>query len=290
MNTPLITRQDHNGVALVTIDNPPVNALGQTARQQLCAMIARLDQDDNIRAVVLTGQGKVFVGGADISEFDRPPEAPHLPDAISAIEASRKPWVAAINGAALGGGAELALGCHYRILANSARIALPETKLGIIPGAGGTQRLPRLIGNALATDVITNGREIAAAESLDIGFADRAAAGDLIEEALDFAQQIASKPLPVPAAERPLADPGAHFWNTALKRITKAARGNPAPAAALSAIRTGTTSGFAAGMAQERETFLSLRGSEEAAALRYLFFAERLPCGLPACAEKHPRP
>ena len=137
MTTPLILREDHNGVALLTIANPPVNALGLALRRELADLVAALENDDSIRAVVLTGQGKVFVGGADITEFDRPPEAPHLPDVIAAIESSRKPWIAALNGAALGGGAELALGCHYRVAAADVKqLGLPEIKLGIIPGAG----------------------------------------------------------------------------------------------------------------------------------------------------------
>jgi 3-hydroxyacyl-CoA dehydrogenase len=274
MTEDLVRREDHDGIAVLTISNPPVNALGLATRQALIAAIAALEADDGIRAVVLTGAGKVFVGGADISEFDRPPEAPHLPDVIAAIEAARKPWIAAVNGAALGGGAELALGCSCRILATTARIALPETKLGIIPGAGGTQRLPRLIGIAAAIDVITGGREITADEAHDSGLADGLAGDDLIRTALDFARGLTG-PLPSPAAMRPLEDPGAEFWDKARARIAKAARGNPAPLAALAAIHEGATAGFAAGIRLERETFLRLRRSDEAAALRYLFFAER---------------
>ncbi len=270
MTTPLILREDHNGVALLTIANPPVNALGLALRRELADLVAALENDDSIRAVVLTGQGKVFVGGADITEFDRPPEAPHLPDVIAAIESSRKPWIAALNGAALGGGAELALGCHYRLFADTARLALPETRLGIIPGAGGTQRLPRRIGIEAAIGVVTGGREITAPDARRIGLA----APVPMAEALDFARSLTG-PLPAPAAMLPLPDPETEFWDKAARSITKAARGNPAPLAALAVIREGVTAGFAAGMRLERETFLRLRQSEEAAALRGLFFAER---------------
>lgn len=273
---PLIHRKDYDGIALLILENPPVNALGLSLRQALAGMIAAIEADTSIRAVVLTGQGKVFVGGADISEFDRPPEAPHLPDLIAAIEGARLPWIAALNGAALGGGAELALGCAYRILAPSARLALPETSLGILPGAGGTQRLPRLIGPGPALEVITGGAGISAERALEIGLADRVETGDLISGARDFARSVAlQSSRPTPAPDRPIEDPGADFWQAAEARITKAARGNPGPAAALAAIREGVMNGFSAGMALERETFLHLRQSPEAAALRHLFFAER---------------
>ncbi len=274
MTTDLIRRRDIDQIALLTLANPPVNALGRAVRQKLAALASELEADDSVRAVVLTGEGRVFVGGADIGEFDRPPEEPHLPDVIAAIEAARKPWVAALNGAALGGGAELALGCHYRIFAKEARLGLPETALGLIPGAGGTQRLPRRIGLAPAIEVITAGRTLWADEAQDAGLADRIAAGDLIAEALAFARTL-DGPLPQPAGAASLADPGPAFWEEARERIAKAARGNPAPVAALEAIHVGVAEGFAAGLRAERETFLRLRGSDEAAALRHLFFAKR---------------
>ncbi|MEL5878445.1 3-hydroxyacyl-CoA dehydrogenase NAD-binding domain-containing protein [Cereibacter sphaeroides] len=274
MTNDLIRRSDSDGIALLTLANPPVNALGLAVRQRLAALTAQLEADESVRAVVLTAEGRVFVGGADIAEFDRPPEAPHLPDVIAAIEASRKPWIAALNGAALGGGAELALGCHYRIFADTARLGLPETSLGLIPGAGGTQRLPRRIGLAPAIEVITAGRTLSAAEAREAGLADRIAAGELIPEALAFARTLKGA-LPQPSPAAPLADPGPAFWDEARARIARAARGNPAPAAALEAIRVGVAEGFAAGLRAERETFLRLRASDEAAALRHLFFAER---------------
>ncbi|MEA5160669.1 3-hydroxyacyl-CoA dehydrogenase NAD-binding domain-containing protein [Cereibacter johrii] len=274
MTNDLIRRSDSDGIALLTLANPPVNALGLAVRQRLAALTADLEADESVRAVVLAAEGRVFVGGADIAEFDRPPEAPHLPDMIAAIEASRKPWIAALNGAALGGGAELALGCHYRIFADTARLGLPETSLGLIPGAGGTQRLPRRIGLEPAIEVIAAGRTLSATEAREAGLADRIAVGDPIAEALAFARTLEGA-LPPPASAAPLADPGPAFWDEARARTAKAARGNPAPAAALEAIRVGVAEGFAAGLRAERETFLRLRASDEAAALRHLFFAER---------------
>ena len=275
MTAPLVSREDTDGIALLVIASPPVNALGLALRRALDEMIRMVNQDPDIRAVVLTGAGRVFVGGADISEFDRPPEAPHLPDLIAAIEDSPKPWIAALNGAALGGGAELALGCHYRILSPTARIALPETRLGILPGAGGTQRLLRLIGVEAALEVITDGREISAEEARRIGLADRLAETDLIPGAQHFAREVAAAPLPQAASRRGVEDPGQAFWQATEARIAKSARGNPGPAAALAALREGVTAGITAGLALERQSFLSLRASDEAAALRYLFFAER---------------
>mgnify|MGYP000868865935 CR=1 FL=1 len=195
MTTPLILREDHNGVALLTIANPPVNALGLALRRELADLVAALENDDSIRAVVLTGQGKVFVGGADITEFDRPPEAPHLPDVIAAIESSRKPWIAALNGAALGGGAELALGCHYRLFADTACLALPETRLGIIPGAGGTQRLSRLLPPALAREMLYLGEPINASTALAHGLVNAVVApGEVMNEARAWASRITRLP------------------------------------------------------------------------------------------------
>lgn len=285
-----IHREDLGSVCVLTIDNPPVNVLGHSVRRDLKALVAILDADRHIRTVVLTGKGKVFVGGADISEFDRPPEAPHLPEVMDEIEGATKPWIAVVNGAAIGGGAELLLGCHYRIFGPQARVALPEAKLGIIPGAGGTQRLPRLIGLPAAIEVVTAGREIDADTALRMGLADMVAQENLMKAALEFAKRIASTELPLPVSQRELADPGAEFWAKELPRISKAAQGNPAYAAALAAIRRGAVEDYDAGIALERDTFLKLRASDEAAALRYLFFAERAAARPPELRAVTPAP
>ncbi len=144
----MIQRDDHGGIAVLTLSNPPVNALGAELRARLDAALAEAFADESVRAVVLAAEGKLFVGGADISEFGKPPQSPILPDILARLDAAPKPVVAAINGAALGGGLELALACHARLAAPGAKLGLPEIKLGLIPGAGGTQRLPRLIGPA----------------------------------------------------------------------------------------------------------------------------------------------
>ncbi|MBP8929884.1 MAG: enoyl-CoA hydratase/isomerase family protein [Paracoccus sp.] len=265
-----VTLTRHGDLALVTIDNPPVNALGATVRSRLLALAEELDADPQIRAVLLTGAGKLFVGGADITEFDAPPAPPHLPDVIARIEAAKKPWIAVVNGLALGGGAELALGCAWRLAAPAAQFGLPEVTLGLIPGAGGTQRLPRLIGVEAALPVVTGKRRIAAHEALQLGLVDAILRGALIEEAMNFARSL--PPL------RPPAEPGrpdATFWDDSQARITREAKGTTAPLRAFEAVRHGIENGRTEGLRRERVIFLELRASPEAAALRHLFFAER---------------
>ncbi len=262
-------------VALVTIDNPPVNALGQDVREGLQAAIARLDADRQVSAVVVTGHGLIFVGGADIAEFDRPVTPPTVPDILNAIEGAAKPWIAAINGAALGGGLELALACHWRLAGPAARLALPEINLGITPGAGGTQRLPRLVGVDAAVSICCENRSLTAVEALEIGLIDRLVEADIVEAAQAFARGLPELEQPLPAAQRAVNAPTAAEWTALEQRVQRRARGSIAPLKALEALRIGVEQGYAAGAAAERAAFLQLRQSEEAAALRYLFFAER---------------
>ena len=262
-------------IAIVTVDNPPVNAMGHAARQALHDLAKALDADDTVAAVVLCGAGRNFIGGADIREFGQPVEPPSLPDVIAAIESARKPWIAAIHGAALGGGLEVALGCHYRIAAPAASLGLPEVSLGIIPGAGGTQRLPRLIGVAAAIPVVAEMKMLKPAEAAELGFVAAVASGDLIEAAVALAHEAAARPLPLPARERKPEPVDPSVWTEAERRIAKAARGSPAPLRALEALRFGLDHGFAEGLRNERNIFLALRDTDEAAALRHLFFAER---------------
>ncbi|MFJ1291590.1 3-hydroxyacyl-CoA dehydrogenase NAD-binding domain-containing protein [Paracoccus yeei] len=262
------------GLAIVTIDNPPVNALSQRVRAALVQAVADLDADDEVRAVVLAGAGRLFVGGADIAEFDFPPQEPHLPDLLHGIETARKPWIAALRGAALGGGLEIALACAFRVATPDTRLALPEVNLGIIPGAGGTQRLPRLIGVEAAVGIVAENRALDGRQAVELGLVDRLAEGDLIEEACALAREWADRPRPTAAIARNVtAD--AELWSAAETRIARAAKGNPAPLEALRAMRLGVDEGAAAGLAHERAAFLRLRAADEAAALRYLFFAER---------------
>ena len=265
---------DRDGcLAVLTIDNPPVNALSTPIRAQLLDLARRLEADATVSAVVLCGSGRLFVGGADIAEFDRPPEEPSLPEVIAAIEGGSKPWVAALHGATLGGGLELALGCHYRVAAPGTTMGLPEVGLGLIPGAGGTQRLPRLIGVEAALPVIAEKRMLTDEAAAELGLVDLVAQCPLSDAALTFARGLTG--LSLPAIQRPLTNPGEVFWATAEASITKSAKGQTAPLMALEALRYGVTNGATEGLARERATFLRLRASDEAAALRHLFFAER---------------
>jgi 3-hydroxyacyl-CoA dehydrogenase len=262
-------------IAVITINNPPVNALGQEVRKILLDLVIKLDADPKIRAVILTGAGNHFVGGADIKEFQHPPQAPHLPELVDRIELAAKPWIAAVNGTALGGGVEIALGCRFRLAAPGARFALPEVNLGIIPGSGGTQRLPRLIGVEAAIPVVAENQQLDAPQALKLALIDKMIEGPIVEGAKAFANEVLAFPLPPLVSKRPLVDPGGEFWRAAEVRLAKSARGAAAPPAALAALRIGAENGFTEGYANERETFLKLKGSDEAAALRYLFFAER---------------
>ena len=260
-------------IAVVTVDNPPVNALSQALRQALWDAVAELDADPGIDAVVLACAGRTFIAGADVSEFGKPPQPPHLPDVVARIEAARKPWVAAIHGSALGGGFEVALACRFRVAVPSASVGLPEVTLGIVPGAGGTVRLPRLVPAAVAVDLVTSGKPVKAPKALGLGLIDAIVDGDLRAGAVAFAA--APRPLAAPLRERTPAPVESGFWEAAEARVRKAARGAAAPLRALASVRKATEADFEAAMAFERETFLALRASPEAAALRYAFFAER---------------
>ncbi len=272
----MILKLTHVGdIAIVTIDNPPVNALNRAVRAALWDIVPALDADPAVAIVILTGAGKMFVGGADITEFERPVEAPNLPDLIARIETAATLWAAAMHGVALGGGLEIALGCRWRVAGPGTTFALPEVGLGIIPGAGGSQRLPRLIGAEAAIPVVAETLALGTDEALKLGLLDRIIAGDLVDGAIAFAHAARGLPVPLPAAERPVLPPVPEVWTAAETSIRRSAKGAAAPLKALGALRFGVENGFAAGIVHERETFLTLRGSDEAAALRYLFFAER---------------
>ncbi|MCX8572386.1 3-hydroxyacyl-CoA dehydrogenase NAD-binding domain-containing protein [Aminobacter sp. MET-1] len=267
--------EQRSGIAIVTIDNPPVNAINLAVRTKLLALADEFDADSRVRAVVLTGAGKLFVGGADITEFDRPVEPPSLPDLIGRIESAAKPWIAAIRGAAFGGGLEVPLGCRMRVATEDAKFALPEVNLGIIPGAGGTQRLPRLIGIETALRVAAENLQLDGVRAAELGLVDRLVREPLVDAAVDFALEALESPLPEPASRRPMVAADPATWEEAGQRIRRSARGASAPLLALDALRFGVENGFDAGLANERSIFLKLRASEEAAALRHLFFAER---------------
>ncbi|WP_374646326.1 3-hydroxyacyl-CoA dehydrogenase NAD-binding domain-containing protein [Tabrizicola sp.] len=280
---------DRDGeVAVVTVDNPPVNALGQALRQGLWDAVETLDSDPSVRAVVLICAGRTFIAGADVTEFGKPPVPPHLPDLVDRLEQATKPWVAAIHGSALGGGFEVAMGCRFRVALDSASVGLPEVTLGIVPGASGTVRTPRLAGVEAAVELVTTGRPVKAAKALSMGLVDAIVSGDLRAEAVAFARKTLVQPLPQPISARPVTSPDGAWWDDQRKAIARRARGEIAPLRALDCLRMAAEKPFAEAMAHERATFLELRASDQAAALRHIFFAERA-APKPAHLEAKPR-
>ncbi|MCL2777930.1 MAG: 3-hydroxyacyl-CoA dehydrogenase NAD-binding domain-containing protein [Polyangiaceae bacterium] len=269
----ILTRQ--GSLALVTIDNPPVNALAQAVRQSLLDAANALDADPHVRAVILLCKGRTFIAGADVTEFGKVPSPPHLPDVVARIESASKPWTAAIHGSALGGGLEIALGCRFRVALATASLGLPEVKLGIVPGAGGSVRLPRLVEVSAAVAMITTGASVSAAKAASIGLVDAVVEGDLEAQAISFTETALSKPLPPPISQRPRPAIQPEFWETAAKDVAAKAKGEVAPGKALACIRNACEMDFNAAMAFERKTFLELRESAQASALQHVFFAER---------------
>ncbi len=277
-------------VAVIEIDNPPVNAASQAVRKGLLAALSDAAADPGIAAIVLMGAGKTFVAGADIREFDGPLLEPHLPDICSAIEDCPKPVVAALHGTALGGGCELALAAHARVMAEGSVLGLPEVKLGLIPGAGGTQRLPRLADAAAAFEIESSGRVVQAKEAAQLGIVDRVVPpAALREEAVQLAAGLPGQPIRRTRA-LPIRLSDASAFEAAKTKALARARGQAAPAALAAAMTAALTHNFAEGCALERQLFLELRGSDQAKAMRYVFFAERQAGRLPALRDVSPRP
>jgi 3-hydroxyacyl-CoA dehydrogenase len=278
-----------DGIAVITVDNPPVNAISQSIRQGLIDAMTEITGNDDIEAAIIIGAGRVFIAGADVREFGKPPLPPTLPEAITAIESSDKPVVAAIHGVALGGGLEIALGCHYRIADAGAKLGLPEVNLGIIPGAGGTQRLPRVIGIEKALDLISTGRQAGATEAAEMGLVDSIADGELEAAAIAFARDQVGQDLPKVSSKDMPAPPTDDFFETAKAAITKRARGQDSPLRALEAVEIAATLPYDEGSKREREIFVELRGSDQATALRHAFFAERAVAKVPGLEDAKPR-
>jgi 3-hydroxyacyl-CoA dehydrogenase len=280
-----------NGVAVMTLDNPPVNGLGHELRSGLVEALDRAAADGAVKAVVLAGAGKVFSGGADIKEFDSPKALaePTLHTVIRAAEESPKPVVAAIHGTAMGGGLELALGCHYRVAARGAQIALPEVKLGLLPGAGGTQRLPRAVGLEPALNMIVSGAPVPSEHLAKAGLFDAILDGDLVEAAVAFAQEVAeARPLPK-VRDRKVEHPQpAGFLAFARNTAAAVARDYPAPHKCIEAVKAAVEKPFEEGLRIERELFLHLVQTPESRALRHAFFAERAASKIPDVPEDTP--
>ena len=271
-----ITTERHDDVLVIYSDNPPVNALGAGVRTGLDAAVKTGLADPGVKAMVIACKGKTFFAGADITEFGRPPVEPLLPQLLDMVEAADKPIVAAIHGTALGGGCEVTLACHYRIAVPSAQIGTPEVKLGLLPGAGGTQRLPRLAGVKLALELTAKGDPINAKLAQQAGLIDRLAGeGSLVDDAIAFAREVADvRPLPRASEKTATADPEAvaAFKKENAKRF----RGFDAPAANIACVEKATDgSSFEDGIKFERESFMKLMFGTQSAAMRHLFFAER---------------
>ncbi|MGH8295709.1 MAG: 3-hydroxyacyl-CoA dehydrogenase NAD-binding domain-containing protein [Steroidobacteraceae bacterium] len=265
--------------ALLRLDNPPVNSLGHELRRAIVEALARAEDDRAVEAIVIMGSGKGFSGGADIREFGTPRSLapPTLHGVLRAVEDCTKPVIAAIEGICMGGGLELALSCHYRIAAASARLALPEVKLGLLPGAGGTQRLPRLIGVEAALNIIVSGKTVSADELRATPLLDAMATGDLATFALDFAHTVVAEqrgtkrvrdlPIRMPDAEA--------YLQFARNRVKSKTGPYPAPLACVEAVAAAVQQPFESGLRRERELFAGLMATPESAALRHIFQAER---------------
>ena len=272
-----------DGIGVITIDYPPVNALGPGVSDGIMESLEKGEADPNVRAFVLIGAGRTFIAGADIKGFGkgRPKPKKRTYDVLDTVS---KPVVAAIHGYALGGGLENALACHYRIAVASAKVGLPEVLIGVIPGGGGTQRLPRIVGPAAALDLIVSGRHVPAPEANDLGIINEIVDGkDLRAEAIAFAGKIADvRPLPrVRDSSDRLSEATSDLFDNKRKQVARRTRGQPAVENAIKAVEATVSKSFDEGIAYERQLFDELETSDEAGAMRYAFFAEREVARLP---------
>ena len=284
---------EHDGIAVLTLDNPPVNGLSIDVRKGLLHHLSVGLVDDDIIGLVITGSGRMFSAGADIREFDQTSLEPHLSNVVTAIEDSPKPIVAAIHGIAAGGGLEVALGCHYRLASPNTRVGLPEVTLGIVPGAGGTQRLPRLVGARRALELITGGRLISVDKAHAIGLVDEIIPEDLVDASICFVRRLVEQDTVVrrtrdldialkEAAQNP------NIFDNFRAEIDKRARGFDAPQQCIACVETAVSVPFTEGLAKERKTFQQLLVSDQSKAQRHVFFAEREITKIPDVARDTP--
>ncbi|HEY0628163.1 MAG TPA: 3-hydroxyacyl-CoA dehydrogenase NAD-binding domain-containing protein [Sphingomicrobium sp.] len=274
-----ISTSRHADVLIVTSNNPPVNALGAAVRQGLVAAIEEAEKDDGVKAVVIRCEGQTFFAGADISEFGKPMVMPMLPQVVDIIENCSKPVIAAIHGTALGGGLEVALASHYRIAVRDAKFGVPEVKLGLLPGAGGTQRLPRVAGVQKALEMATSGGMIGAKEAHDVGLVDRLVDGELVQHAVALAEEVRDiRPLPK-SSERDdklkEARGNPAIFDEFRKANARKFRGFEAPEANIKAVEAAVAKPYAEGVIDERNLFMGLMAGTQARAQQYFFFAER---------------
>lgn len=285
----VVTFAKEGSVGVITVNNPPVNALSQAVRAGIKAGIAKGIADADVSAMVILCAGRTFIAGADIREFGKPPMEPHLPDVCQFIEDCPKPVVAAIHGTALGGGLEIPLSCHFRIAVATAKVGLPEVKLGLLPGAGGTQRLPRVAGVQAALEMITSGTPVAAAKAKAMGILDEIVDGDLKAAALAFARKAVDEKLPLRRVSRLAAklDTPTVFEDFA-KANARKFRGFLAPYKCIESVKNAAELPFAEGMKKEREIFLELQASDQSKAQRHVFFAEREVVRIPGLPDDQP--
>jgi len=284
LNASVDLRRDGE-IGVVTVDNPPVNALKHEVRTGLAEALRQTRDDAAIKALVVACAGRTFFAGADITEFGKPPQPPGLGDVIAAIEAMPKPVVAALDGTALGGGFELALACHFRVAASGAHVGLPEIKLGLLPGAGGTQRLPRLIGPEKALKMIVTGDPIEAREAVADGVIDEIVDGDLTAGAIAFARRAVAESRPLRLVRDREDKLVAEGFADAAEVLTRRLRGREAPAACVEAVRNAIVLPFDEGLKREGELFRRLVAGDQSKAQRHIFFAEREAARLPGIPE-----
>ncbi len=276
--------QQHGAIAVITLNNPPVNGLGHATRSGIVEGVNRALADASVTAIVVTGGGKAFSGGADIREFNTPKamQEPSLMTVINVIEAADKPVIAAIHAVAMGGGLELALGCHYRVALPGAQIALPEVKLGILPGAGGTQRLPRVLGLEMALNMIVSGTPVMSEKLAGTKLFDQMIEGDLLKGALEFAAKVAAvRPLPKVRELKVRHANAEGYLQFARNTVRVMAKNYPAPLQCVEAVAASVSKKFDDGMAFEREQFMALVQTTESKALRHAFLGERAAGKIP---------
>ncbi len=279
----------HDGVAVITLDNPPVNALGLVLRAPLMQAVEKLRDDASVQGIVIACAGRTFVAGADITEFGKTPVSPSLRDIVALLERIEKPTAAAIHGTALGGGLELALGCHFRVADRQARLGFPEVKLGLLPGGGGTVRLPYLIGVPRALRMIVTGTPVGAEQALEIGLIDALADGDLIADIVAFvsAEIAAGGPfVAIRDREEKVAEADLGAFDAKAGELSSKARGLQAPLACIASVRNAITLPFDEALAEERELFTKLVGGDQSKAQRHLFFAEREAMKVPGVGKE----
>jgi 3-hydroxyacyl-CoA dehydrogenase len=276
VTNPISTRH-HGDVLIIESNNPPVNALSAAVRQGLVEAIEQAEADDNVKAVVIACEGQTFFAGADITEFGKPPVMPWLPQVVDRIEECTKPVVAAIHGTALGGGLEVALGCHYRVAVPSAKLGTPEVKLGLLPGAGGTQRLPRVAGVEKALEMCATGNPIGAKEAAEAGLVDRLVEDDLIPHAVAFAEEVRDiRPLPKSSERQDRVDTvDPAVFDEFRKANARKFKGFDAPEANIRAVEAATRKPYSEGVTEERRLFMELMSGQQSKAQQYFFFAER---------------